>query len=183
MTAIGRESLEVDALRTDRYLESLLAAHDRHATDSPADPRLDPAVRDAATRLGRDLVRLHPSFRFEERLAARLAQVAASMRLSAAAGAEGAAVGLLPSPLPGPDGDPFDDDRDGQAGLDPQAIARPILIGGALTSAALSIAGAAWVAWRRSRPPQSPWARAVRAVNQSRLGAARLSGNRPRRLD
>ncbi|HEU0236213.1 MAG TPA: hypothetical protein VFR14_07200 [Candidatus Limnocylindrales bacterium] len=157
MTFAGRDALEVDALRTDRYLESLLAAHERRAADAPADPDLDPSVRDAATRLGRDLVRLHPSFRFEERLAARLAQVAASMRLPAAAGAEGVTIGLLPPALPDADVDPARDpddvDLEVQAGL--QAIPRPILIGGALTSAALSIAGAAWVAWRRSRPPQT----------------------------
>ena len=158
MTFAGRDALEVDALRTDRYLESLLAAHERRAADAPADPDLDPSVRDAATRLGRELVRLHPSFRFEERLAARLAQVAASMRLPAAAGAEGVTIGLLPPGLPDADLDPAldsDDVADADAPAGPQAIPRPILIGGALTSAALSIAGAAWVAWRRSRPPQT----------------------------
>ena len=166
MTFAGRDALEVDALRTDRYLESLLAAHERRAADAPADPDLDPSVRDVALRLGRDLVRLHPSFRFEERLAARLAQVAASMRLPAAAGAEGVTIGLLPPGLPDADLDPAADPADfedparhegrgaGAPGA-PQTIPRPILIGGALTSAALSIAGAAWVAWRRSRPPQT----------------------------
>lgn len=171
MTFPGRDAVDVDALRTDRYLESLLAAHDRRATDTPADAGLDPAVRDAATRLGRDLVRLHPSFRFEERLAARLAEVAASMRLSAAAGAEGApppvpaALRVEPDPLadPDPDGDVL-------------RLPRPILIGGALTSAAISIAGAAWVAWRRSRA-QSPMARAARAAHQTRhAGAAQPRG-------
>jgi len=164
VTFAGRDALEVDALRTDRYLESLLAAHERRAADAPSDPDLDPAVRGAATRLGRDLVRLHPSFRFEERLATRLAQVAASMRLPAAAGAEGVTIGLLPPGLPDADVDPARDpaDLDDPAGradrsapTATQAIPRPILIGGALTSAALSIAGAAWVAWRRSRPPQT----------------------------
>jgi hypothetical protein len=167
VTFAGRDALEVDALRTDRYLESLLAAHERRADDAPSDPDLDPSVRDAASRLGRDLIRLHPSFRFEERLAARLAQIAASMRLPAAAGAEGVTIGLLPPGLPDADLDPARDPADlddpGASGAgaastrssDPQAISRPILIGGALTSAALSIAGAAWVAWRRSRPPQT----------------------------
>ena len=47
---------------------------------------------------------------------------------------------------------------------------RPLLIGGAaLTSAALSLAGAAWVAWRWRRPVGSPMARAVRAVARGRL--------------
>jgi hypothetical protein len=170
VTFPGRDALEVDALRTDRYLESLLIAHDRRASDAPADAGLDPAVRDAATRLGRDLVRLHPSFRFEERLAARLAEVAASMRLATAAGAEGAP--LVPVPF-GAQPDPVDPD-------DPYAdvlrLSRPILIGGALTSAALSIVGAAWVAWRRSRATQSPMARAVRAAHQARLAGAGAAG-------
>jgi hypothetical protein len=192
VTFAGRDALEVDALRTDRYLESLLAAHERRAADAPADPDLDPAVRDAASRLGRDLVRLHPSFRFEERLAARLAHVAASMRMPAAAGAEGVTIGLLP-PVGPDDFDPARDpddiadavDADAPAGS--QAIPRPILIGGALTSAALSIAGAAWVAWRRSRTPQSPMARAARAAHQARIGPGpRQRGVgpvRPPRLD
>ena len=46
---------------------------------------------------------------------------------------------------------------------------RPWLVGGALTSAALSIAGAAYVAWRLSRPSAAPMARAVRAVSRTRL--------------
>jgi hypothetical protein len=55
---------------------------------------------------------------------------------------------------------------------------RPYLIGGAITSAALSLAGAVWVAWRRTRPPaRSPMrraARAARAARQARL--ARRAG-------
>ena len=51
---------------------------------------------------------------------------------------------------------------------------RPILIGGALTSAALSIAGAAFVAWRLGRPGRgsTPMARAARAVRGARLAGA-----------
>ena len=45
----------------------------------------------------------------------------------------------------------------------------PCSIGGALTSAALSIAGAAYVAWRIRHPQSSPMARAVRAVARTRL--------------
>jgi hypothetical protein len=73
-----------------------------------------------------------------------------------AAGAEGMVV-PLPSGLAGPD----DDER---AWRD----RRPLIIGGALTSAALSIAGAAYVAWRLNRPPTSPMVRAARAVARSR---------------
>jgi hypothetical protein len=164
----GRDSHEVDALITDRYLEALLAAHARGADHGPAEVEPDPTVRFAADRLVRDLQRLHPSFRFEEALAARLAEVAARMRLPVAAGGEGMVV-----PLHG--GDPTTGERDpGETDPDdPWAgiagIGRPLLIGGALTSAALSIAGAAYVAWRLNRPPASPMARAARAVARTRL--------------
>jgi hypothetical protein len=60
--------------------------------------------------------------------------------------------------------DPLADPNDDNA-----ARNRPLLIGGALTSAALSIAGAALVAWRRTRPARSPMARAVRAAHAERL--------------
>ena len=151
----GREP-EVDALRTDRYLESLLAVADRRALDVPGDPALDPKLRATATRLRQALVRVHPSFRFEDRLAARLADAAAAMRLAPAAGAEGSISTIALSD----DTESGDDDG-----------FRPLLIGGALTSAALSIAGAAYVAWRRARPhggDMSPMARAVRAARSSR---------------
>lgn len=165
---------DVDALRTDRYLESLLLAGDRHATGVPSDSGLDPALREAAVRLRRDLVRVHPSFRFEDRLAARLAEAAASMRLAPAAGGEGGVASLR---IPGrPGAGPME-------GFDPLETApdegiRPLIIGGALTSAALSLAGAAYVAWRRSRPgavsTDSPMARAVRAAHSGRSRSARL---------
>jgi hypothetical protein len=45
---------------------------------------------------------------------------------------------------------------------------RPAVIGGVLTSAAISLAGAAYVAWRRSRPPADPMARAIRAAARRR---------------
>ena len=160
LTPLAR-TIEVDALRTDRYLDSLLAAHDRRASDVPADPELDPIVRDTAGRLGRDLVRLHPSFRFEERLAARLAQLAASMRLPAAAGAEGATIGLLPpSPLHDPAGLDPAGDLDAEVGPDGQPIVRPILIGGALT--------------RRQRVHLHYWVRSRREMTERTVSPQRL---------
>jgi hypothetical protein len=192
-----RETATTDALLTDLYLDALLAgavldaAVDAASTGGPArnaggrGPRLDPAARDAADRLRRDLVRVHPSFRFEERLATRLAEAAVAMRLPIAAGAEGRIVPFRPGddtdPLTGADPadgllDPAAADptttSDGAAG-DParRPTARPLLIGGALTSAAISIAGAAWVAWRLGRPSRggSPMVRAARAVREGRL--------------
>jgi len=132
-------------------------------------------VRAISRRLATDLPRFHPSFRFEERLAVRLAQVAASMRMQLAAGGESRptrpsapasppASGIAQIPLaPGadahlPGGQPRQvtdaDDRD----------ARPLLIGGAVAASAISIAGA-WLAWRRRT---SPMARAVRAAHSLR---------------
>jgi hypothetical protein len=167
VTFAERDALEVDALQTDRYLEALLAAGDRAASDAPSDASLDSNVRVAAARLRRDLGRVHPSFRFEERLAARLAELAAAMRVGAAAGAEGMVI-----PFGGPPGleDPAGDDADHAEGPEGgPGLHRPFLIGGAMASAALSIAGAAYIAWRRSRTPISPMAWAVRAARQRKL--------------
>jgi hypothetical protein len=150
------ESVEIEALVTDRYLDALLAAAERRttdATDAPADPALDPALRSAALRLRDELVRVHPSFRFEERLARRLAEAAAGMRLATAVGGEGT---ILPFPGAAPD----------TARPVPR---RPLLFGGAVTSAALGLAGAAFVAWRRTRgAPTDPMARAIRLARAAR---------------
>lgn len=179
-TAAALERVEIEALVTDRYLDALLAAAERRAPDAPADPSLDPAIRGAALRLRDELVRVHPSFRFEERLARRLAEAAAGMRLAAAAGAEGA---ILPFPGAADDllaGDPpvgnprRGDPRAAAApGAGPYGIRllprRPLLVGGAVTSAALSLAGAAFVAWRLTRgAPTDPMARAVRLARAAR---------------
>ena len=163
--ATQRDSIEIEALRTDHYLEALLAAGDRRASDAPSVADLDPGVRAAASRLRRDLGRVHPSFRFEERLALQLTEAAAAMRVGAAAGAEGAVV-----PLGSPDAtsDPAIEQPGGTDELGPSGVPRPVLIGGAMASAALSIAGAAWIAWRRTRPPVSPMAWAVRTARAAR---------------
>lgn len=161
-----RDEPEIEALRVDRYLESILVARERGAVAALHDPRLDAELRATAERLSSDLVRFHPSFRFEERLARRLADVGGARRLPAAAGAGSS----LPQPLVGTGGGPFDPaDLLDPARLvdddDPFGIhARPLLIGGALTSAAISLAGAALVAWRLSRPVH-PMVRAIRAAH------------------
>jgi hypothetical protein len=152
----GRDSHDIEALVTDRYLETLLAAHARGADAGPAPAEADPAIRLIMARLARDLPRLHPSFRFEEALADRLSEAAARMRASTP---DSPTLTILP-------------DEAGRlapsADLRP-AIGRPLLIRGALTSAALSLAGAAYLAWRFKRPATSPMARAVRAVARTRL--------------
>jgi hypothetical protein len=99
------------------------------------------------------------------------------MRLAAAAG--GGDMPALPDSGMDPALDPtFAPGMDPAADPDGPHLARPLLIGGALTSAALSLAGAAYVAWRRSHPPVPPMTRAVRAVAQARL----TQGGRPRGL-
>jgi hypothetical protein len=135
---------EIEALVVDRYLESLLARQPRDASDIPADLRL------TAEALASVLPRYHPSFRFVEELSARLAVAGAGQDQP------GDLVDFPASrPVLGRDA------RPGQV--------RPVIIGGVLTSAAISIAGAAFVAWRRGRPPVDPMGRAVRAVARARL--------------
>jgi hypothetical protein len=159
--ASGRDGYEVEALVTDRYLEALLAAHARGADHGPTPRDPEVALRRTADRLARDLPRFHPSFLFEEALAARLGAAAARMRLPTAAGAEGS---VLPLPV-----DPLTDLREDDADDVPAGSGRrPLLIGGALTSAALSLAGAAYVAWRMNRPAVDPMVRAARAIARTR---------------
>ena len=154
---------DVEALVADRYLEALLAAGDRGADDVPFDAGMDPDTRRAVAVLRRALVRVHPSFRFEERLAARLAELA-DARTAARGRADGVVVAfpppdrstatgaadpLLPLILAG-SLDPADDavpDIDSRLA----GARRPLLVGGAITSAALSLVGVAWVAWRATR--------------------------------
>jgi hypothetical protein len=161
---------DVDALVADRYLEALLAAGDRHAADAPADPTVDPELRHAARVLRRALVRVHPSFRFEERLAARLAELAAVQADPLAAARAAAGRGAAPRPIAFPrpvpavaDADPLlaailagELDPTDPVALDEDsrlaASRRPLLVGGAITSAAISLVGVAWVAWRAARP-------------------------------
>ena len=200
-----RNRTDVDALVTDRYLDALLAAAERRADDAPVDAALDPAVRDAARVLGRSLVRVHPSFRFEERLASRLAGMAAAQgqlltmtRGSRPTGAPGGTLvafpaatipaATIPAVAPGfarsfvrsfapsfalADADPLLDAilRGDLDPADAAAVARaepvpgsrrPLIVGGAITSAAISLAGVAWVAWRASHPAGGTISRAAR---------------------
>jgi|EndMetStandDraft_8_1072994.scaffolds.fasta_scaffold205947_2 hypothetical protein len=114
------------AIQVDTYLERLLSG-------GPAPIELDlddePRLGDVAHMLRARLVRFHPSFRFEERLAERLRREALGST---------------------PQGEliPFaagDDQRDRRG--------RHLLVGGAIASGVsiASLAGAAVVAWRRIR--------------------------------
>jgi hypothetical protein len=175
VTLFERDGSEVEALLTDRYLERVLARATGGPSNGPVDALLSPVLRDAADQLRRDLVRVHPSFRFEERLASRLAEAAATLRMPAAVGAEGGVVPIGILGGPSLEGDGRDEDVflfDAEEDIDRRELSRPLLIGGALTSAAISLAGAAFVAWR-ARPARrgSAMVRAARAVRDARLAA------------
>ena len=163
-TFAGRDANEIDALVTDRYLETLLAAHARGADGAPGAQIPAVPIRSTADRLARDLPRLHPSFRFEEALAAPPRRG----RLADARGDRGRCRRpRRAAPRADRHGRRRPTDPAGLA--DPRfALGRPLIIGGALTSAALSLAGAAYVAWRLNRPATGPMARAARAVARTR---------------
>ena len=144
---------ENEAFVVDRYLESLLSRTPTDATD------LAPELRATASALATGLPRFHPSFRFEESLARRLAEAAAAMALAREPDAEPVVGAVIPFPRPLV----MDEALDGRS-----AGFRPAVIGGVLTSAALSLAGAAYVAWRRGRPAADPMARAIRAAARRR---------------
>jgi len=187
----------VDALVTDQYLDTLLASGDRRAAAGEegsseddgaahaeaAEPDAD--LRRASAVVRASLVRVHPSFRFEEHLAARLAELAAAdaARAVVAGGARTRSGAVIPFPgttLAATIDDPLlDAVLDGR--LDPtdaDAVARaasgrspalPLIVGGAITSAAISLVGVAWVAWRASRPGGSTMSRAAREAHARRL--------------
>jgi hypothetical protein len=218
----GRDADAVDALVADQYLDELLAGGGRGEEPGPggadpADPPSGaalaeptpgrepltlpaPAIRNAADVLRRSLVRVHPSFRFEERLAARLADLAASQAQPALAAAGGGTIIRFPVPGRTADGVPEPDpllDAILRGDLDPTDAAaldraagvsvdrRPLIVGGAaLTSAAISIVGVAIVAWRASRPASRrgtvrAMGRAARTAHARRVAAspADISGS------
>jgi hypothetical protein len=178
---------EVDALVADRYLDALLAAVDRHADDSPSDAGVAPDIREAARVLRGSLVRVHPSFRFEERLAARLADLAGGQARPAVAAGGGTLVEfprasraileadpLVAAILAG-ELDPSDSEAMDRVTRQP-GPRRPLIVGGAITSAAISLVGVAYVAWRASRPAghgssNRAMARAARAARARRAAA------------
>jgi hypothetical protein len=183
-----------DALVTDQYLDALLGAADRRTAGAFPDTDPDPAIRHAGTVLRTSLVRVHPSFRFEDRLASRLANLAAERGSRAAVGSgdvipfHRAAAGrgipadrdpLLDAVLAGTL-DPTDAGAVERASGG-RGTGRPLLVGGAITSAAISIAGVAYVAWRASRPGRWPasagsMARAARVAHARRDAMAGGAG-------
>lgn len=144
----GRE--DEAAVQTDAYIEALLARHARRPVVVTAS-QLEPpaATRRAAELLHAALPRFHPSFRFEQELAARLR---ASTRGSARAAVELELADVIVLPLPG--AAPL------RSGVDEQLPAgviaeRRLLIGGAAIASGVSLAGAAMFAWRRRERTRS----------------------------
>jgi hypothetical protein len=177
----------------DRYLDALLAAGDRRALDTPADPALDAELRDTARVLRRSLVRVHPSFRFEERLAARLAAFAVAQgRDTGSVEGDGTLLPFVRPDARSEAADPWlaaivagraDPANESTMPDEPRVTSarRPLIVGGALTSAALSIVGVAWFAWRASRASArsmtAPIPGAVHVVHSGRHAVAGLSGS------
>jgi hypothetical protein len=132
------EPLRVDALRTDAYIESLISGRSVPAGAAETAVDVDPEAARVARVLHATAWRPHPSFRFEERLAARL--VAAARGGLTMDGAPSGAVVAFPAlaaaAIPGT-----------RPGAPLAGIASA-----ALASAALSIGAAAVLAWRRGRP-------------------------------
>ena len=144
--SLGRDG-EIEAFVVDRYLESLLARDPADAAGVPD------GMERAARYLAESLPRYHPSFRFEEALAGRLAAVAGRI-----AGGE-----VVDLPVPA-----HRTATEARLGFDARgSLVRPVVIGGVVTSAALSLVGAV-VAWRRTRTVH-PMTRAARAIARGRL--------------
>ena len=124
------------AVQADAYIDALLAGHRRvpaslTASETPLDRHA--GVREAIRLLERGLPRFHPSFLFEEWLADQLrrkadgrheVQIPGEIVPFAVIRRPASATGRLPD--------------------------RRLLVGGAIASG-VSIAGAAMIAWRRSR--------------------------------
>lgn len=194
-----------DARRTELFIDGLMESDERRSPETPTDLQLDPSVITAARQLRAGLVRVHPSFRFEEALSGRLADAALRMR-NGLPGNGGTADKGVPgrlSPFPGAIRVPYLATKSPvpsvslriasrSAVADPVAALRrlpavaakqqrPLLVGGVgVASAALSI-GAVYVAWRRAHPNIAPMVRAARAAHAGRAnhnnpGRSRRSG-------
>jgi hypothetical protein len=155
--SVARLLDEADALQTDLYLESLLSARGRRPQVVEG-LDLDAEQLAAADLLAARFVRFHPSFRFEEALAARLREQAV-----------GPSVPRPITQLPLADIDATEVPAGGyrQAG-----IGRRVIIGGAIASG-VSLAGAALFAWRVRGGARTPFGRAARAAHRGRAAALR----------
>jgi len=129
-----------EVFRLDAYVEGVLAGR-RGGPRPLLDPLdVDPAANRAADLLARTLVRFHPSFRFEDALAARLQAVGEAMHDARPEPLIGGSMVVFPR---GIEGVPA-----GRADEPTGPHGRGLLVGGAIASG-LSLAGAAYLAWRR----------------------------------
>jgi hypothetical protein len=185
-----------DARRTEQYLDELMAADRRRVSQFPVDVDIDPSVRLAARELRAGLVRVHPSFRFEEALAARLAAGAIRLRaglhvdldgseapparpgtISAfrihSPAAQGGAVTAI-SPATGPTEPQAAPSASALRRLPEMAVrqSRPLIVGGVGVASAISI-GAVYVAWRHSHPASGRMGRAARTAHGRSPGSGR----------
>ena len=123
-----------EVLQTDLYVDQLLESHARRglaAAGLTVNGRdVPPRLRETAELLDRTLVRFHPSFRFEEALAARLRALGG--------GREPGTRDPIPFPNAVLAREPEHD-----------AMSRGLLVGGAIASGVSLAGAAAWVAWRR----------------------------------
>jgi hypothetical protein len=159
-----------------------MAADERRVSDFPVDVEVDPAVRFAARELRASLTRVHPSFRFEEALAARLAAGAARRESGlpleeTVAPARPGTVAPFRRPgmvaatrLPAATAT-----ADNARSMSPGAAfrrlpemashpSRPMIMGGVGVASAISL-GAVYVAWRHSHPASGRMGRAARAAH------------------
>ena len=162
---------EADVLAADRYLEAILAAGEpaADADDRAARPRpRDPARRRRRATGARPrppVVPVRGAARGPARVDGRRVgrqRPASSSRSPPGVPPRRGADPLLPAILAGTL-DPADDrvlDLDSRIA----AARRPLLVGGAITSAALSLVGVAWVAWRATRQSPSTDVEAVQSV-------------------
>ena len=180
----GPDALDgIDALVTDRYLDELLTAAERGAAATPADAALEGDLREATDVLRRSLVRVHPSFRFEERLAAQLADVAVTGAQGDGSMRSGNVIAFRPRTVDAAQADPllsaildgWLDPADTDAVARAEGVrsrTRPLIVGGALTSAAISLVGVVVVAWRASRAD----VRSVRLARERADGVLTATG-------
>ena len=151
-------AFEEEAFQVDAYLDDLLAVRFGALPPLGSGDPVDPDLEAAADLARRSLVRFHPSFRFEERLAARLRREAeASGDVGAVTRAEDSTqpTAMIVLRRAMTESAPGGVDRRNRNGL---------LLGGAIASgvslAGVSICGAALIAWRRTRA-EARWDRTL----------------------
>ena len=124
------------AIQADAYIDALLTGHRRMPVplpDAESQHSRQAGIRDAIRLLEQGLPRFHPSFLFEEWLAEQLHRKAAGDHDAQASG-QVVPIAVIRRSY-------------STAGRVPD---RRLLVGGAIASG-VSIAGAAMIAWRRSR--------------------------------